>query len=413
MPDHVTVLGAGIVGICCGLSLLERGFQVTLVDRADPGQATSAGNAGVISPWSIVPQAMPGVWKQLPGWVLDPLGPAAIKPSYLPKLLGWGLRFLAQSTAENARRNSAAMELLNRDCVTLFRRHLAGTGREDLIRDSYYVHAFRDASAARLDGLDNNLRRDAGAELERISGEALRQLEPALSADFQAAIVIKGQARALSPGELGAVLADKFQRLGGEMQRASVRAIRPDDRGGWIYASDAGEHHSPRLVLAMGVWSAQLLAPLGVRLPLESERGYHLCFDKPGVSLQHSVLDVDRKFVASSMSDGLRVAGTAEFAGLDAPEDERRFAALARVARDTLPDLNTASASRWSGQRPSFPDSLPCIGAVEGLPGLVAAFGHSHYGLMQAPRTGQFVADIVQGQALNTDLSAFAAARFR
>lgn len=412
MDKEVTVLGAGIVGICSALSLIERGYTVHLIERDEPGQATSFGNAGVISPWSIIPQSMPGVWKKLPGWILDPLGPVSIRPAYLPRLVPWGLRFLAQGREPRVRRISAAMEFLNRDCVGLFRQHLQGTGHEDLIRDSYYIHAFRDAGAASLETLDNQIRRAAGARVERVNAAELRKLEPALSADFKAAIVIKDQARALSPGRIGRVLTDKFQRLGGHLKRASVREIRPIEAGGWSYTTDTGRSETPRIVLAMGVWSAELLRPLGIRIPLQSERGYHVCFTDPGIMLNNSVLDVDMKFVASSMEDGLRVAGTAEFAGLDAPINQKRLDALIRLAGRLSPDLRPENFTTWSGQRPSLPDSLPCIGKIDGFPGLVTAFGHSHYGLMMAPRTGRLVADLVDDIPANTDLSPYDPVRF-
>ena len=412
MQPEVTILGAGIVGICTALSLVERGLTVRLIDRDDPGQATSFGNAGVISPWSIVPQSMPGVWKNIPGWLIDPLGPVSVRPAYLPRLAGWGLRFLAEAREARVREISAAMELLNRDCVSLYRQHLAGTGHEDLIRDSYYIHVFRNADAASLDSLDNRLRRAAGAELERVGPADLRALEPALSHDYKAAIVIKGQARALSPGRIGKVLAEKFQRLGGLLQRASVREIRPAEGGGWTCVTDAGHVTTPKLVLAMGVWSAELLKPLGIRIPLQSERGYHVSFTAPGITLNNSIMDTERKYVASSMEDGLRVAGTAEFAGLDAPINEKRLQGLVTLARGLSPDLNTDPHTTWSGQRPSLPDSLPCIGEIDGLPDLISAFGHSHYGLMMAPKTGRLVADIATGTAANVDLSPYRATRF-
>ena len=213
MAPNVTVLGAGIIGICTGLSLLERGASVRLIDKNDPGQETSFGNAGVISPWSIVPQAMPGVWKKIPGWLIDPLGPVSVRPSYLPRLAGWGLKFLANGTEARVRDISAAMDTLNQDCISLYRHHLHGTGHEDLVRDSYYIHAYRHANGARLDSLDNELRRAAGADLERADGDRLRELEPDLSPDFKSAIVIKGQARALSPGRIGQVLSEKFLQI--------------------------------------------------------------------------------------------------------------------------------------------------------------------------------------------------------
>ena len=410
-PD-VTVLGAGIVGLCTALSLLEKGLNVHLIDRDAPGQATSFGNAGIISPWSVVPQSMPGMWKKVPGWLLDPLGPVTIKPSHLPHMAKWGLKFLHEGRSSRIGAISDAMDLLNRDCVSLFRQHLAGTGHENLIRDSYYVHAFRNESEANPDSTDYAMRRAKGAEIERISAAELQNLEPALSPDFKAAILIKGQARALSPGRICDVLADKFQQLGGTLQRQSITAIRPHDSGGWSYHSAEGANWTPKLVLAMGVWSTELLKPLGLRIPLQSERGYHVSFAAPGVSLNHSVMDMDMKFVVSTMEEGLRVAGTAEFAGLDAPINQKRLDGLVQLASALLPDLNTQDYSTWSGQRPSLPDSLPCIGAFEGFPDLIAAFGHSHYGLMMAPKTGRLVADLVTNTPANSDLTPFHPQRF-
>ncbi|WP_340244981.1 NAD(P)/FAD-dependent oxidoreductase [Roseobacter sp. HKCCA2468] len=246
----------------------------------------------------------------------------------------------------------------------------------------------------------------------RIDAAGLRALEPALSHDFKAAILLKDQARVTSPGRLGAVLAERFARQGGEILRETVKALIPGRSGGWTCVTETTRHTAPKLVVSMGVWSAELLKPLGLRFPLESERGYHLSFADPGVSLTHSVMDMDMKFVASSMDDGLRVAGTAEFSGLDAPISEKRAAGLAALAQSMLPDMRTDKATKWSGQRPSLPDSLPCIGEIEGHPGLIAAFGHSHYGLMMAPKTGRIVADIVSGTPPNIDLSPYNPLRF-
>lgn len=411
VPD-ITVLGAGIVGICTGLSLVERGLRVRLVDRGKPGQETSFGNAGVVSTASIVPQSVPGLWKKIPGWLLDPLGPVTIRPSYLPRMAGWGLKFLAQGRESRVREISAAMEMLNRDSITLYRHHLTGTGHEGLLRDSLYIYAYRDAREARLDLLDHELRRAVGIEIERIDGDELRRLEPALSETLEAAVVVSGQARVLSPGRIGKVLSDKFRAMGGEIMQATVQEIRQSEQGGWCYVADGVRHEVPKLVMAMGVWSAELLRPLGIRIPLQAERGYHVSFPEPGVTLNNLIMDVDRKIVASSMEEGVRVAGTAEFAGLDAPMNERRAKVLAKLAGDLLPNLKPNVYTTWSGQRPSLPDSLPCIGEVEGFPGLVVAFGHSHHGLMMAPKTGRIVADIATGARANIDLSPYRLDRF-
>jgi D-amino-acid dehydrogenase len=416
MPEpatpEVTVVGAGIVGICCALSLLERGASVRLVERAEPGQGASFGNAGVISPWSCVPQALPGLWRSVPKWLLDPEGPVSLRWRHLPALLPWTLRFLRAGTAGRVPAIAEAMAALNRPNVDLYRQHLAGSGAEELLRDCYYIHAYRKARAADLGDFAWRLRGSQGAPIELVDGGALREIEPALSEDYAAAILIKDQARATSPGRLGAVLAEKALAQGAELVSTSVERLEPAPDGAWTLITEAGALPARKLVIAAGAWSARLLRPLGLRLPLEAERGYHLVFRDPGVSLKHSVMDVDGKFVVSSMLEGLRSAGTAEFAGLDAPPNYARARIFARLTKRMLPALNTAETSEWMGVRPSFPDSLPCIGEVPGRAGLYAAFGHSHYGLGMAPATGRLIAELTTGATPNVDVAPYRVDRF-
>jgi len=411
--EQVTVLGAGIVGICCTLSLLERGISVRLIDRAAPAMGASFGNAGVISPWSCVPQSLPGVWRSVPKWLLDPDGPVSIRWRYLPKLIPWTVRFLNAGRGERVPAIADAMDALNRPNVELYRRFLEDTGHEGLVRDAWYIHAYRDPAGAKPSDLAWQLREAHGAPMARIDGRELRELEPALSEEYKSAVVIKQQARATSPGRLGAVLAEKARQMGAELQVAAINAVQPGADGGWTLLAEGSRVESSKLVIAAGAWSADLLRPLGFKLPLEAERGYHLEFADPGVTLNNSVMDVDGKFVVSSMEDGLRSAGTAEFAGLDAPPNYRRARIFARLTRRLLPDLNTAGAREWMGVRPSFPDSLPCIGEVPGFRGLYAAFGHSHYGLGMAPATGQAIASLLTEGASKINLEPYRIDRFR
>jgi len=415
--DGTIVIGAGIVGICCGLSLLEKGEAVTIIDRDAPGQGASYGNAGVISPWSNVPQSLPGVWKSIPKWLLDPEGPVAVRPGYLLKAMPWAIRFLRAGAPERITAISDAMSVLTRPSVDLYRHHLRGTGHEDLVKDSWYLHVYRRAEEASLGDAAGRLRERQDTPIEIISGQQLREIEPALSPEYEAAIVIRDQARAITPGRIGEVLTEKLRSMGGKVLRGTVHRLRPqgESRAGgesWVAETDLGELTAPRVVLAAGAWSARLLEPLGVRLPLEAERGYHLVFKNPGVALNNSVMEVEGKFVTSSMDTGIRSAGTAEFAGLDAPPDYRRARIFKRLTKRMLPDINTDEVEEWMGVRPSFPDSLPCIGEMPGLPGLFAAFGHSHYGLMMAPATGRVVADLVTTAPPNVDLAPYRADRF-
>ncbi len=407
----VTVIGGGIVGICTGLSLVERGARVRLIDRSEPGQGASHGNAGVISPWSVVPNSVPGLWKKIPGWLLNPEGPVHLPLRKLPAFVPWGLKFLAQGRASRVRKISGAMATLNLHNIELFRRHLAGTSHENLIRDSMYVHAYRRAKDVSLINLESDLRRAAGADIERIDGAELRRIEPALSPGYQAAILIKGQARARDPGRIGQALADKLQKLGGEVLRRTVKGLERQENG-WKIATNNGDFEADQIVIAAGAWSAALLKPLGLELPLAAERGYHVMFRNPGVELENSVLDTELKFVSSSMEGGLRSAGTAEFTDIDAPETKARAQMLIRQSRRMLPDLNTSDIQSWMGVRPSFPDSLPALGPIPGQSGLFAAFGHSHHGLMMAPKTGELVADCVMGRRSNIDFGPYRMDRF-
>ncbi|MCY4335186.1 MAG: FAD-dependent oxidoreductase [Litoreibacter sp.] len=408
----VTILGAGIVGICTALSLLERGVQVTIIDKGEPGQETSMGNAGVVSPWSIIPQSLPGTWKSIPSLMLRGSRPLSIHPRAMLQIIPWGLRFLRNGNERQVRATAEAMSHLCGPSIELYQRHLAGTGYEGLITDSMYVHAFRDDSRASLTSIDYQIRTEMGASLELVGGNELAKIEPALSAEFKAAILIKGQARIRSPGRLGTVLAEKARQLGAIFRRDTVRRIRPVGAGQWCVECDGENIQADRVVLSMGAWSPALLKGLGVNVPLMAERGYHVEFNDPGVEINNSVMDVDAKVVASSMEAGLRVAGQAEFAPVDAPANKRRGMQLTKIARTIFPDLNTERAQFWMGRRPSFPDSLPVLGEVASHPGLTLNFGHSHYGLMMAPSSAEITARTLCNENQNLSLGPYALHRF-
>ena len=408
----VIILGAGIVGICTALSLLERQIPVVIIDKADPGQATSYGNAGVVSPWSFIPQAMPGIWKNIPKLMLGYGRPLSVHPKYMFKMLPWGMRFLRQSSEVNVRANADAMAKLCGPSIDLFAKHLAGTGHEGLLVDSLYVQAFRDGSKATLDALDYQIRAEKGADMEVVGQNRLAEIEPALAPEFKAAVLIKNAGRVRSPGQVGAVLAEKARQMGAQFLRDEIKQIsRIGTR--WTIKGLTKDYHAERIVICLGAWSSQLLQGIKLNIPLMSERGYHVEFKSPGISLNNSVMDVDAKFIASSMENGLRVAGHAEFAPPDAPPSKQREQILKRLAKSTFPSLNLEDTSFWVGQRPSFPDSKPMIDAPDEYPGLYLNFGHSHFGLMMSPASGELTAQLITGDQPNFDMSEFSAHRFQ
>lgn len=355
---------------------------------------------------------MPGMWKSVPKWLLDPEGPVALRWQYLPKFLPWMIKFFAAGRADRVPAIADAMLQLHRPTVEMYRRHLEGTGHEDLVKDSYYVFAYRNAADADLNKLEWRIRAERGVPIERIDRASLLDVEPEISDAYQAAILVKDQGRALDPGGIGKALAEKFQKLGGTFKQCRVKALRPRDDHGMTVSTDSGTFEAEKVILAAGAWSAELLKPLGLNVPLEAERGYHIVFTDPGVTINNSIMMTDAKCVISSMNMGVRCAGTAEFAGLDHPPDYNRAHVLAGPAKRLLPKLNTESREVWMGQRPSFPDTLPAIGEVSGIPGLVTAFGHGHLGLTAAPMTGQIVSQIAIGETPNIDISPYSVDRF-
>ncbi|MFT5115246.1 MAG: D-amino-acid dehydrogenase [Parasphingorhabdus sp.] len=408
----VTIIGAGIVGVCCALSLIERGKTVHLIDAVGVAEKTSYGNAGVISPWSVVPQAMPGMWSSAIKWLLDPLGPISIRAGYFPAMLPWFIRFLLNGRVRNVESSSTAMAQLMRDNIALYRQHLSGTGQEALLRDSYMIAAYRNPDNIDLNHISVGLRTKIGATVERIDALALRQLEPALSTDYQAAVVIKDQSRTVSPGRLAITLADKAQQRGARLSIASVNKLIPQENDKWQLETSEGTINANSVVVAAGAWSPTLLEPLGLKTPLAFERGYHLEFSDPGVSLNNSIVDVTHHFVTSSMEGGIRSAGTAEFDRLDRAPNYKRAEMLKPMTKAMLPDLNTDSGNQWMGIRPSFPDSLPCIDKMPGQQNLFLAFGHNHYGLGMAPQTGEFISSLIVDGSSSVDLSPYRASRF-
>ena len=377
--DDVVVIGAGIVGGCCALQLAERGLSVTVIDRKPPCEETSFGNAGVISPWSCVPQSVPGLWRRIPRGLIDPEGPVVGRARHAPAFLPWALKFLSAGRLDSIDALGDAMMALSWNSPSNYRAMLQNTPALDLVTDSVYVFVYRHAAQASLDQLGWRMRQRRDVPVSLIEAGELREREPHISHEYEAAILIHGQGRALNPSAIGKAIAEKAESLGVKFVQSETKGITRA-AGRWSACCEDQHHDAAHLVLAAGVWSASLLKPFGLRLPLEAERGYHLVCRNSGVEINNSIMDVEHMCVASQMATGVRVAGTAEFAGIQAAPDHRRAFVFKKALRSLFPEINLDDVEPWMGRRPTFPDSLPCIGRIEGLDGLYAAFGHSHYG---------------------------------
>lgn len=416
MPEErhsIIVVGAGVVGIACAVHLLRDGHRVTIVDRGAPGEACSFGNAGVLASYGCLPVSHPGLVWSVPGMLLSPSGVLRIRWRYWLALFPWLVKFLRAGSMDRMQSSARALSFLVSGSLEQHRDLAKGTEVEALLRPAPLVYAYADESKL-ASGLQSwEWRRPYGVDYRVVRGEALRELEPALSPDLPCAVVVDDCGHTTNPARLVKGLARYAQAHGATLLERDVLDIRPHESGGARLTTDAGDMLSEKVVIAAGAWSGTLTARCGEPVPLEAERGYHVVLRDPGVAPRAIVGSASGKFLATPMEDGLRLAGTSEFAGLDAAPDYRRAEVLRRQARDLFPDANIDDYSQWMGPRPSLPDSLPVLGASRRHRGIYYAFGHQHVGLTCAPRSGRLIADLIAGRTPNIDLEPYRIDRFQ
>jgi D-amino-acid dehydrogenase len=407
------VVGAGIVGVCSALYLQRDGWAVTLVDPDPPGDGCSFGNAGLIASAAVMPVATPGVLADVPRMLTDPLSPLTIRWSYLPRLLPWLIGFLRASTPARVEEISVALASITTRVFDDFAPLVQQSGAGDLMIRRGYIGAYR--NPAKLAGMraDIAMRRRRGVRVEELGPDELRQLEPALARDVVGGYHLPETGHTVNPLALTQRLAADFQSRGGAIRRARVIDFTDiTDAGPRAVMTDGGPIACDLVVIAAGAYSRALAAKLGADVPLDTERGYHTVLPRPGLELRLPVMSGDGGFAITPMSDGIRLAGTVEFGGVDAAPDYRRIAPLIAQAKALLPGLDTRGGSQWMGRRPSMPDSLPVIGRSPRHRNALLAFGHGHLGLTLSATTGRLIADLAGDRAPAVDLAPFRPERF-
>jgi D-amino-acid dehydrogenase len=418
---RVGVIGAGMVGVCAAAWLQRDGNSVFLIEPGNPGEGASFGNAGCFNGSSVTPAAMPGVMRNVPRWLMDPLGPLALRWSYLPAILPYLIRVVRSATPAKVRAQAKALRPLVGPTLPLVRDLARDAGAEDLIHQRGHLYVYRSAEALAKDGFAWALRRENGVVVDEFDGDELRQLEPALSRDYVRGLLVRENGHTENPLGLVTALVEQFRRRGGEIVRTRALGFRLDGRRLTAIRTDAGEYPADAAIVCAGAHSKPLAASLGDRVPLETERGYHLMIRDPEVMPRIPTADADGKFVATPMALGLRFAGTVELAGLAAPPDWRRARILLTQGQKMLPGLAPnypngnypeERLSMWMGHRPSLPDSLPALGPSRASPDVIYAFGHGHVGMTAAPMTGKIIADLVAGRPPPIDIVPFDPGRF-
>ncbi len=411
-PKTIAIVGAGIVGVSTAIWLQRDGHKVILIDRLAPGEGASHGNGGVLASCSVVPVTGPGLLKKAPGMLFDPRQPLFMKWGYLPKLAPWLVKYLRHANAKDTRRIATALTGIIGDSLADHQALSAGTGAEGYVVPADYVYLYKDRAAFEADSFGWGLRRDLGFRWDEMNGEEWRAYDPSFSEQIGFAARLGNHGRISDPGAYVKTLARHVEAQGGQIIRAEASGLAQEGgvvtgvrAGGEVIACDAA-------VLAMGAWSKGLADMLGLDVPLESERGYHLELWEPSVMPRAPVMVASGKFVATPMDGRLRLAGILEFGGLKAGPSKAPFDLLRRNIKTAMPGLTWKHEVEWMGHRPAPADSIPLIGAVPGAKGAFLGFGHHHVGLTGGPKTGRLLAQLIAGRTPNVDVTPYSPSRF-
>ncbi len=410
----VVVIGAGIIGVCAANSLADEGFEVQVIDPVEPGSPDqcSYGNAGGLSPGSCIPNAMPGIARQVPGMLMDPEGPIGLRLLDLPHALPWLLRFLANARRSRVERIADGMIALNRLTLECYEPLVRAAGCADLITRRGQLFAYENPNGPAGSALSISMRRARGVKVEILNAAQMRELEPAISPDYCAGVFLPEQGQCSNPGRLVAAIAALAASKGVTFTRLAARTLAAERGRITGVATDAGLIRADKVVVAAGAFSGPFARAAGVRVPLISERGYHIMLPHAQTGLRVNVNAAERKFVAAPMEGGLRLSGTVEFARPEAAPNWRRAEILLSQARHMFPGADLSGMTRWMGNRPGTPDSIPVIETAPRHPNVILAFGHGHQGLMGGSVTARLVAELATGRAPSIDLSHFRSSRF-
>lgn len=410
-PD-VVIVGAGLIGLTCALRLQQKGLRVLVMDRDEPGKGASFGNAGYLATELVDPMSTPQTLRKAPELLLDPHGPLALPPRYLPTLLPWLMRFTLAARKSSVSQGRQALAALNAHALAAWQRCLGGIGAQNELIASGYLMVWESKGAQEQARHHQRQLKEHGIQAELLDAEGVQKRDPGLSPNIQHALLFPNAHQVSDPYRVTQRLVEAFKSAGGEITRESVEQIRALDDGVEI-RSNQRHIEAGRVVIATGAWSARLAEQLGLKIPLEGESGHHLTVTDRIDALRQPIGSAERNIVMTPMQCGLRVVGFSELGGLALKPNPKRSRTLKYHASHLLSDTRgVEQAQDWMGFRPTLPDSLPVIGKHPGHPQVQFAFGHQHLGLTQAAITAELVADQLMDRTPAIDLAPFRPNRF-
>ncbi|RUS67590.1 D-amino acid dehydrogenase 1 [Saezia sanguinis] len=414
MEKNITVLGAGMVGVCCALALQRLGARVTLIDRGELGNETSYGNAGVIARSSLIPFNNPALWKSLPRYSLNQSAQLRYNLGFMMRNWTWAVQYLSNTRKSRFKKTVVALNSLISLSSELHQAWVKEAGAEKHLHDQGWIHLYRTEAAFAGQAWARRIYEQYDVAFEVLDSAGLYMLEPSIKSIFERAVWIKDTMSISNPRAVVKAYARLFTAQGGSIVRSDVRHVSKAGNGHWVLQEVTGlQREAPCLVVALGPWSADMLLPLGVRIPMVYERGYHMHYQvADDVALNRPVYDTGGGYVLTPMEEGIRLSTGVELNDYNAPAMTEQLDMAQQFAQQAFPLGARKDQKPWLGSRPTLPDCRPMIGAVPDHAGLWLAVGHHHIGLNTGPATGQLLAALMSGEEPPIDPQPFAPERY-
>ena len=411
LKSSVGVIGAGIQGVCVALNLIKKGFKVTLIDRDEPGKnSASYGNAGHFSPYASLSMNRPDILIDVPAMLLSSTGPLSLKWNYVPKMIPWFLKFLKNCTKKKMMHTAKNIHQILDLALPAYDELFQEVDVSGLIESKGIIYIWTDRDLKSRE-LEINVRKELGVEQKLLTPHEIHDLEPHIKKIYHGGVLYPSAKHARNPRKILLKLFELFLKGGGKFKKENVLTINFSAKDKPIIKTNLNSYEFEKAVIACGAFSKKLTDQTDEKIPLDTERGYHVHFKGYDHLLSRPVIFLNRGFGITPMEQGLRVVGTVEFGGLKNPLNKKRILNLVNNAKYLLPDLKEHE-DEWLGFRPTLPDFLPVLGPSKNHKNLFYSFGHHHLGWTLGAISGKIISGMIAGENTNLDLSAYNSKRF-
>lgn len=410
----VGIIGSGIQGVCVGLQLIKKGIPVTIFDRHDPlsseFKAASYGNAGHFSPYAVLQFNRPDVLNDVPKMLFSSYGPLALKWSYIPKMIPWFFNYLKNCNKKSALHTAKYMHQILNLSNDAYEEIFKEINITNLVKKKGIIYIWTNKNLKSRE-FEIKVRNDLGIEQKLLTQKEVLELEPNLNPVFDAGVIYESAMHARDPHGILKEIFKLFIKKGGKFIQENIKTLKQINENETVLKSETKEYKFEKTVLASGAFSKTLTDQLGEKIPLDTERGYHVHFKNMDYLISRPVIFLDRGFGMTPMNQGLRAVGTVELGGLQNPPSKKRIDYVTKCAKELLPQLEKHE-DEWLGFRPTLPDFLPILGPSLKNKNIIYAFGHHHLGWTLGAITGKIVSSIVAEEKTNLDLSPYSSKRF-